>query len=475
MKHTVVLLISVVMLIGLNGPANADNIAAYKLMINRKGVPPDIYLTPLGAHVIVDYIFMVQMDDRLYGDMHHDFLLRLSGDETSCAYSGLGDYGQPGTAIYQDGVERIVDSKAHAISLNFDASRYSLLFSDRNYAWTLALGERKYGPYMKAHLASFSRDGSAFAFSYYDERVIDLPFNCVFRHFWRTGGGMLFPSASPKQGKWYVRINNTVFGGFDSLGIDYLGQEDYESPVELGDDGKLFAWAHRNGESYFITVGDKRFGPYAYINYNTILASRGKRYGFRYSTKRMHMGKQDVYVMIDGNVHGPYDGPLQVDVPVIYRRNKAFSSKQRYYRFSYGNPVFSDNGASYSFCYLYGGKYYYMMNDVSEGPFNALTVPVMSPDGTQVAVATLEENNQCIRFHGKKYGPFNRIVQVRVSNSGKLGVAYRSNNSKGEDYFIDINGTRKGPFMRADMTLSGNDTFVYAFLKGRAVYRVETR
>jgi hypothetical protein len=311
----------------------------------------------------------------------------------------------------------------------------------------------------------------------------------------------------PGTGKWYVRINGKEYGPWDKL----------DEKVQFSPDGKHWAIRGELHDKYYVLTDSRKYGPF---NFNVkgpmfdpgrdvfvFTAQRDNEFFLVAGGKVIKKGKVvekpggEMFITVSNKRFGPYQ---DVELPLfspsgkkwaaaVWREKQSFlllNGKEHGPFRSVERPEFSRNGELCT-CpcrddkgqglLVDGGKFYgpyeqyfgpwfspdgkhwsldiqkkkwhgFLVDGIEYGPFPfQYFVPEFSPDGKHWAVMLnrgYEDRPHSLILDGQKYGPFD-IRHFAFTVDNHCLALFRRRGS----YFIFFDGRTIGPYRHADKKL----------------------
>lgn len=291
----------------------------------------------------------------------------------------------------------------------------------------VVVNNNKYGEFRAVYKAFLSPEGSSFGFQYKD------------------------------GSKYFIRIDEEVFGGYDEI-KDF--QIDYHNKFSG------FIFKKETGE-YFARINAADLGPYESCSDLQYYNEFGI-YHFSYKKEGVN------FIQINNFVFGGYES---YSVPFVNKKIVIVSSLKE--KVSYYHIIVNDIGAfnniseyalssdkeSYIFSYSKLGLFHVVTSDYEYGPYKNVSNLEISKNGKNYCfIFQKQYDNYYVNINGDIFGPYVNVSEVKVSNSAaNFGFVFVKN----AKYFVNIANELHGMYEAAsNIILSDNGSgFSFKFAK----------
>lgn len=318
--------------------------------------------------------------------------------------------------------------------------------------WHLVIGGKNYGTYDEVGGVSVSPDGNRVAYSFRSGgsaysaagSAVSGPYDSAGKVVWLRDGSIATYALHASN---FVRLNGSVF---------YQG----EYPVEPTVTSNLsnYGFVYKQNDKYYVRIGNTNFGGWQTL-WGPVFDGGGNRYGFYYRTD-----DDDAYVYVGGSgTKGPYN---MAGLPEFSANGKRYA----YWYFKGGREYVCIDGTNYGGYKFASGGYFsadgstsafrFVLDDTYGIERNGkvlYTKPMqkfdlwspglkLSPDGSLIAFWYRLDSREYLEINGKTFGGYDSLG--RAENWQDTLVFSGTNyafwyNDGGLDYIV-LNGTATG-------------------------------
>ncbi len=309
------------------------------------------------------------------------------------------------------------------------------------YLWYETLGDafllvnnNKFGSFRKIYNVEFSPDGTSFALCYRSgskkyvrvNEVISEPYDDLSDFIMDYPSSFMAYIFKKNEGEYFVKINDSVFGPFESA-------SDLHYYKEYGHYTFLFT----KDKTDFCRINDSvlsGFDKYVVekVNKNFILVSSVLR-----TEASFQMSKKET------SYH------------VIVKDIGLFSNVT--------DHRLSRTGDSYIFSYMKDGQYYVVTGEYEYGPYKSISGMKISSGGENYCfVYQKQYDNYYININGEIFGPYITVSDVEITDSASsFGFIFMKN----AKYFVNISNNLHGMYDSASNLILNGSSYIYSFSK----------
>ena len=270
--------------------------------------------------------------------------------------------------------------------------------------------------------------------------------------------------------KYYVQINNKVYGPYDDVEPVIKGTKFYI----FFNNTSTYGWKFRKDNQEYIQINDQTYGPYDKA-FALDFSENGSRYGW------VFLKNSRYYIQLNDKLFADYDyirdlviSPDGSKTAWVYEYNKKYyvaivgQTTRVYGPYDWvSKPVFAKNASKYGFVFQdYTKGDFVQINDETYGPYHYIpaTPPDLSfsDDGSKYGWVFKSKGKWYIKINEKEYGPYNYIEKhtFKLSSDGSSFAFIFKYSEDFNYYYIQINDQSFGPYLVIDLC---NDASKYGW------------
>lgn len=262
----------------------------------------------------------------------------------------------------------------------------------------------------------------------------------------------LFGFEYKKEGKWYVNINDVIYGPYDEAFGIILSNNN-------------FAFKYKKENSWYINFNGEEF-----ISFETApFTIHNNKLAYVYN--QSEIGESSVFLSINNVIYGPYDG-----VKEVILNDNIFGflySQLGYYHVNINNTILGPyedandlelNENNFLFKYKKNDLWYVKLKDDLHGPYSEIHNLIISD--YHYGFRYKDAGFWNINLDGKAYFGYDAIRGEIRFNKDNFAFSYFKDNN----YYININNDIKGPYdgnlnigSHAFVSLGGEENYLIIY------------